>query len=198
MMFARLIIEIWTHSKMLFIVVMTVILVHIYYNTQFALLARKVDNRWPVPHPIAFEAFPFVVYNMYSGKIDDWNKYSYLKLEADGEEVILTDLAIIQEDQFVNPTQKFLNLKMQNFEDAALLSYIQYALGSYCQPENIYKKVSNQSFLNNEAKWQNWLKKYVAVTINRKVNSIKIIECVCSYNNGIPKIEEEKLLYKIG
>jgi hypothetical protein len=126
MIFKTLIGNLWNYSKLLFVLVVAFIAVQIYFNIQFARLALLVDNQKPVPHPIAFEAFPFVVYNMYSGKIDDWGKYSYLKIEADGEEVCLTDLAIIQEDQIVNPSQKFLSLKDRGFNDADLNAYIQY------------------------------------------------------------------------
>ena len=138
MILKTLFIDLWSYSKLLFTTVVLIIVVHLYFNFRFACLARLVDNHKQVTHPYAFEAFPFVVYNMYSGKIDDWNKYSYLKIEADGEEFKVTDLAISQEDQFINPTQKFFFYKSQNFRDPALLEYLQYTFGSSPYVSKIY------------------------------------------------------------
>src|ERR1043165_8376763 len=123
MFFKTLFTDLRSYSKPLFAFVLLFIGLQLYYNLKFARLAQLVDNQKPVAHPYAFEAFPIVVYNMYSGKMDDWNKYSYLKIEADGQEVKLTDLAVIQEDQFVNPTQKFLGLKSSGFSDQPLLRW---------------------------------------------------------------------------
>lgn len=197
MILKTLFIDLWNYSKFLFTIVVLIIVTHLYFNFRFACLARLVDNHKQVMHPYAFEAFPFVVYNMYSGKIDDWNKYSYLKIEADGEEFKVTDLAISQEDQFVNPTQKFLFYKNQNFSDSALLEYLQYTLGHGGYISKVYTRVSNQQLFENEKLWQRWFLRYLEKTMERKVESVKISECFFSYNSsGKPVIEDQKLLYQ--
>ena len=195
MIFKNLLINTWRYSKLLFLFILAIIAIHLYYNYQFARLAHLVDNHKPVPHPYAFEAFPFVVYNMYSGKIDDWNKYSYLKIEADGQEVPLTDLAVIQEDQFVNPAQKFIALKPGNFHDEGLLSFLNYTLDSSEKATRIYKKVSNENFSGNDPLWGNWLKRYLATTLKRPVGKVKIFDCAYIYNGkGKPEALEQKLV----
>ncbi len=197
MIFKTLFTDIWKYSKPLFFFVIAFIAIQLYYSIQFACLARLVDSQKPVPHPFAFEAFPFVVYNMYSGKIDDWNKYSYLKIEADGQEVLLTDLAVIQEDQFVNPSQKFIGLRANNFHDDGLYAFLKYALDSSERTNRIYRKVSNEQFLQNEAAWGNWMKKYLSATLKHEVKSIKISECSYSYNvYGKPELLEQKPVYQ--
>lgn len=197
MIFKNLFRELWSYSKPLFIFVVFVIIIHLFYNFQFARLAHLVDHQKPIPNPIAFEAFPFVVYNMYSGKIDDWNKYSYLKIEADGEEVILTDLAVIQEDQFVNPSQKFLSLQSKNFNDEVLFSFLQFTFDSSKAASRVYDKVSNQIFINNEEEWGKWIKRYLSRTLKKEIAVVKFFECAYQYNSsGRPEIIEQKLMYQ--
>lgn len=197
MIFKTLFIDVWKYSKPLFFFVITFIAIQIFYSVQFASLANLVDNQKPIPHPYACEAFPFVIYNMYSGKIDDWNKYSYLKIEADGQEVLLTDLAVIQEDQFVNPTQKFIGLQANNFHDDALYGFLNYALDSSERTIEVYGKVSNQYFLQDESAWGNWMKKYLSATLKHEVKSIKIFENTCRYNAiGKPELLEQKPVYQ--
>lgn len=197
MILKNLFIDIWKYNKPLFVFVFLFILVQLFYSFQFARLAHLVDHQKTVPHPIAFEAFPFVVYNMYSGKIDDWNKYSYLKIEADGEEIKLTDLAVIQEDQFVNPSQKFIGLKTSNFYDEGLTSFLNYTFNSSAKASSVYAKVSNQQFLDNETAWNIWLKKYLSVILKRDVRAVKIFDCAYTYNAvGKPEFVEQKLLYQ--
>lgn len=176
---------------------MLFITISLFYNFQFARLASLVDHQKPLPYPIAFEAFPFVVYNMYSGKIDDWNKYSYLKIEADGQEVILSDLAVIQEDQFTNPSQKFISLQANNFHDEGLLSFLNYSFDSSKCSKQIYDKVSNEHFLHNENYWGMWLKKYLSATLKHEVKSIEIFDCAYNYNTlGKPEVIEQKTVYQ--
>lgn len=197
MLFKNLLTNIWQYNKPFFILVCLIIALHLYYNFQFARLARLVDNHQPVSRPYAFESFPFVVYNMYSGKIDDWNKYSYLKIEADGEEFKVTDLAISQEDQFVNPIQKFLFYKNQQFKDNNLRAFLEYATDSSSYVPKIYERTSNERFFNNEQLWQQWFKRYLQKTMKRKVGSVKISECFYTYNLiGKPVLAEQNLLYQ--
>lgn len=197
MIFKFIFVEVWNYSRIFFAFVMLFILISLFYNLQFARLASLVDQQKPVPHSIAFEAFPFVVYNMYSGKIDDWNKYSHLKIVADSEEVDLTDLAVIQEDQFVNPAQKFLGLQATQFHDEPLLFFLNYTFDSSARAKNIYDRVSNEHFMNSEKYWGLWLKKYLTATLKHEVKIIKIYDCSFSYNSsGKPELIEQKPVYQ--
>jgi hypothetical protein len=197
MILKALVIDLWNYSKLFFCFVLLFICIQLFYTFRFAHLAKLVDNHKPVPHPIAFEAFPFVVYNMYSGKIEDWNKYSFLKIEVNGKEICLTDLAIIQEDQFINPIQKYLALKAQNFDDEQLHAFLVYTLDSSQSGNSVYAKVSNKDLLTDETKWGNWLKRYLSKTLGQKIKSLKIFECLCGYNqSGRPEIIEQKEVFQ--
>jgi hypothetical protein len=187
--------SLWKYNKALTAFIILFIVIQLYYNYQFIRFARLVDNHQPVDHPYGFEAFPFVVYNMYSGKMDDWNKYSYLKIDADGKEVFLTDLAVLQEDQFVNPTQKFTAQMPTGFNEENLRAYLHYLFNPQ-RAERIYYKTSNLKFAGNEQRWGEWLKKYLSVTLKRDVHKVEIYDCVFMYDAaGKPQWQEQKLLY---
>jgi len=176
--------------------IVAAIIVQLYFTFQFAKLSYKIDHKETVSHPVAFESFPFVVYNMYSGKIDDWGKYSYLKIEADGQEVPLTDFYVNQEEQILNPTTKFIDLKAQDFNDVNLYSFLQNSVDS-TSANKIYNKVSNQFLKNNPDTWGGWLMDYLSKLLGKNVHSVKIYSSVYGYNeSGRPVPQEQTLVYQ--
>lgn len=185
-------------KKPLLAAIALVVLIQTYYTLRFAQLSYYVDNGKAVPHPIAFEAFPFVVYNMYSGKIDDWNKYSYLMIEANGEQVKVTDLPVILEDQLVNPSGKFLELKQHDFEEQYLLLYLQHLFRGRHIADDIYYKASNKELSGKEDEFGRWLQRYLSLQLGKQVTTLKLYNCTYEYTAaGTVQLLNKGLVYQL-
>jgi hypothetical protein len=195
-MFKRLS-EIAKYSKLLFAVVILFIGLQLYFTRQFARLCKYVDHDKPLPHPIAFEAFPFVVYNMYSGKITDWHHYGYYRFEVDGQYMPLSSMPVFEEEQILNPTDKYLMYEPSGFNEDPLHSLLMYQFDSSALGKKIYNRVSNHSVENMHDKWGKWLTWYIGSLQHKDIHSIKIFNCLYQYNEaGKPEKTEEKLVYQ--
>ncbi|HWB62660.1 MAG TPA: hypothetical protein VG603_04045 [Chitinophagales bacterium] len=189
--------DIAKYSKLLFAGVVLLIVAELYFNIRFAQVCKYVDYAKPLPHPIAFESFPFVVYNMYSGKIDDWQHYGYTRIEADGEHLPLSSLPVFSAEQISNPIDKYLMYEPSGFNEEQLRSLLYYSFDSVAMGDKIYKRVSNSRIENMHDKWGRWLTWYVSSLKHKEVHSIKIYNCLYSYNEkGRPVKTEENLVYQ--
>ena len=185
-------------SKPLLVVIAVLLAAQVYYNVRFAQLCHYVDHGKTPPHPIAFEAFPFVVYNMYSGKIEDWNKYSYLMIEADGQPINVTDYTVIVEDQYLNPIGKFLQLKSHGFEEQYLVEYLQHLLKGRHIADEIYYKASNKNLTDKPDAFGLWLKRYLTIQMGKPVQQVKLYNCIYGYNaDGKVEQVSKELAYQI-
>lgn len=184
-------------SKILLAAIGAGIIIQIFFNVKFAQLCKYVDINQSPPQPIAFEMFPFVVYNMYSGKVDDWSKYNYLRIEADGSAVKVTDFPVIVEDQLINPTQKFLTIKPNGFEEQNLRAFLHDILKPDDRAERIYHKVSNASLQPQPDKWGAWMQRYLSAQLKRPVKTIRIFSCQYQYNSqGQPELLDQQEVYQ--
>ena len=166
-------------------------------SLKFAWLCHFVDKKQPVPHSVGFESFPFVVYNMYSGHIDDWHHYEYIRIEADGKPLKLTDLPFLQGEQIMNPLAKFLDLQSQNFNEDYLYSFLLYDLDSSKYAKRIFDRVSNQSLINNKDAFRQWLQRYLSTATGTDIHEIKVFDCHYQYNDkGYPEKMDEQLAYQ--
>ena len=156
----------------------------LYYSIQFVKLVKWVDKQLPVPYPIATEMTPFVNYNMYSGKIKDWNHYSCFRVYADGEEVILTDMQVILEEYFTNPMEKFLKQKITQFEDSELKSLVSHKLGSSAVAQKLYRNISNIEI--SEEVFSSWYLRFCSKTLGRDIGQLKIVKELYTYSLGRP------------
>jgi hypothetical protein len=189
-------IKLWRYSKPLFILVAIFVVIQLFFAFQFARFSYQIDHQQPVTHRVATESFPFVEYNMYSGKMDDWNKYSYLKIEADGEDVRLTDMPVANEEQILNPAVKFLDLKSNNFDDIAMRSFLQGSFGS-AYAGQVYDRVSNSLLKDKPNEWGEWSIRYLSVLLHKQVHSVQIFNCYYSYNEaGQPVPADQQLVYQ--
>ena len=185
------------YSKLLFTAVLIFIALQLYYTVQFARVSRCVDHDKPLPHPIAFEAFPFVVYNMYSGKMTDWHNYIYYRFEADGSPVAVTDLHFFESEQLINPFDKYLMYEPAGFNQEPLHSFLIYELGEGPVTEHLYDKVSNHGTADCSNRYGRWLTWYLSGVQGKTVHGIKIFGCHYNYNGG-GKAEklDEKLVFE--
>ncbi len=167
------------------------------HTIQFARLSRFVDYDKPIPHPIAFEAFPFVVYNMYSGKMTDWHNYNYYRIEADGITISTTDLRFFESEQILNPLDKFLIYESGNFNQEPLHSFLLCKFTSPGQADKIYDRVSNHHTPDCHEQWGRWLIWYLSSIQGKTVQHVKIYSCHYQYNStGRPEKIDEKPVFQ--
>lgn len=185
------------YSKLLCVAVIFAIVIQCYYTVQFARLCTYIDHGKTVPHPIAFEAFPFVTYNMYSGKVTDWQHYNYLRIETDGVQMSLSNMPVFEAEQILNPLEKYLMYEPANFNEEPLHSLLLCQFDSSQLSTKIYDKVSNHVIGNCHDKWGRWLTWYIASVECKPVHSIKVFSCNYRYNKaGRPEIIDEKPIYQ--
>lgn len=173
------------------------IALQLYYTIQFARVSLYVDHDKPLPHPIAFEAFPFVVYNMYSGKITDWHNYNYYRFEADGVPVSVTGIHFFESEQLINPLDKYLAYEPDSFNQEPLHSYLLYTLGTGDNTQQIYDKVSNHGTANCHDQYGRWLIWYLSRMQGKTIHAVKIFSCHYQYSgSGKPEKINENLVFE--
>jgi hypothetical protein len=185
------------YSKLLFTIVVLFIVLQLYYTIQFARLSLFVDYGKPTPHPIAFEAFPFVVYNMYSGKMIDWHNYNYYRIEADDVPLATTDIHFFESEQLLNPLDKFLLYEADSFNQEPLHSFLLCRYNTPGYANKIYNSVSNHGTANCHNEWGRWLLDYISAIKGSNVHQVKIYSCHYQYNEkGRPEKIDEKQVFQ--